>query len=179
MNKLILLSIVIIGLIFSNCTNNESTKWKSQNYNFEVEYSNMWTLYEKSDKENRILFGLIDISNTNEYHIDITTNSEYKELSEKEYFNEMKKYYLTLNKQNRFVKNEIIKLHGETFIGCSFLVNDKKYGAAKLYDIVKRDENLVIGITISFPIDDKTNLQDLEIPIEILELDKRVKINGK
>ena len=151
MNKLILLFLILFGLIFSNCANHEYTKWKSQNYNFEVQYSNKWSLYEKSDKKDRLLFGLIDISNTNEYHIDITTNSEYKKLSEEDYFNEMKKYYISLNKQNRFIKNETIKLHGETFKGCSFLVSNEKYGFAKLYDIVMRYENLVIGITISIP----------------------------
>ena len=179
MNKLIFLFLILFGLVFSNCANHEYTKWKSQNYNFEVEYSNKWALYEKSDKKNRLLFGLMDISDTNQYHIDITTNSEYKKLSEKDYFNEMRKYYISLNKQNRFIKNETIKLHGENFNGYSFLVYDERYGTAKLYDIVKRDEGLVIGITISFPIDDKTSLQDLKIPDEILELDKHVKINGK
>jgi hypothetical protein len=178
MNKQLIAILISLYFIFPNCNKPDSYKWESKNYSFEIEYSNNWTLYEESDKKERLLFGLMDTSDGKQYQIDMTTQSEYKNLSDEEYFNKMKEYYLSLNEKNRFLNEEEIYLHGKIFRGNSFLLYSPKYGTLKLYDVVNRNKDLVIGIMIYFPVDQNKS-QTQKIPHELSELDSHVKINGK
>jgi hypothetical protein len=177
MKKQLIFILIAINFNFFNCNFPASSKWKSQYYNFEIEYSNKWTVYEKSDTKDRLRYGLIDKSDGKQYQIDMTTQSEHKNLSNEEYLNEMKKYYLSLNSKNKFLSEEEIELHGEKFYGNSFLFYNEKYGVQKLYDIVIRNKDFVVGIIMYFPADE-SNYQTQTIPDELFELDKHVKING-
>lgn len=178
MRKQTLLVTIIITCVLLRCNDTCSQKWKSTNFDFEVEYSDSWSLiFPPIDTKERILFGVIDESDGKFYLAEITKMSLYKDLTDEEYFEESKKRYISEHRGNKFLKAEEMEFHNETYHVMSFIINNPKWGLSKMYDFVKRDDNLVIGIVLSFPVD-SLNADSIQIPDEILNLDRNIKING-
>ena len=143
-----------------------------------MEYSDPWSLIiPPQDTEERMMFGVIDESDGKFYFAELTKISKYKDLTDEEYYEESMKRYLAEHKGNKFLKAEEMEYHNESFYVMSFLINNSKWGLTKMYDFVKRDKNLVIGIIISFPVD-TVEVDSKRIPDEFIKLDKNIKING-
>jgi len=140
-----------------------------------VEYSNIWEVIGTFDSNERTLFGLIDNTDGKYYTVEITKLSTKKHLTDEQYHEETKKYYLSLNSKNRILKEEEIQFHGDTYYKHEILFHNNKWGLTKLYDIVKRNEEIVVGITISFPIK-ADEVEIIKMPSELTKLNDSFKI---
>jgi len=166
-------------LILTLCScDSSSQSWKSKYYDLTAEYFDPWTLViPPIDTKERTMFSVMDRSDGTLYMVEMTTESLYKGLTDKEYYEELIKRYLAEAEGNKFLKAEEVEFHGDSFHMTSFLMNNPKFGLMKLYDFVKRENDLVIGVILAFPVN-QGEVESIKIPERLIELDKKIKIRG-
>lgn len=175
------LSILFYLLILSSCigqTTETPQVWKSKYFDFNVEFDTQWSLLPSIDTKEKSLFGVIDKSDGKSYIIKIVDDVSKDLLSDTGYYQLIKSQMLNENKKNLLIKELDTIIHGKKFHHQAFLMDTKKWGLLKQYAYIYRDGIKMISIQFSFPIEEK-NAYEETIPKMLVELDKRIKINGE
>ncbi|MDH4471343.1 MAG: hypothetical protein QE487_01980 [Fluviicola sp.] len=146
--------------------------WQSKYHNLKANYSSEWSLLPGIDKENKVIFGLIDKTDGKSYLVKIAEDVSKEDLPDEDYYLAFKEMVLNENPKNKLLSEQDVDFHGSNYHRLEFLIYTEKWGLLKQYAYVNRPGDFIIGVQLSYPVaEDKSNA---EMPESMIELDKNV-----
>ena len=162
----------------SSCgQSSDSSTWKSSHRLLSFAYKDPWKRLPTLDTEKETLTGVIDYSDGKSYVIKIGHDVSKEKLPDNTYYANVKETMLAPNAANRLLFEGDTVFHSQQSHRLDFLMNTDKWGWMRQVSIIRRDGKEFFSVQISYPIRQEEIYK--EIPDEIIEFDKSVRLNNK
>ncbi len=151
--------------------------WKSNHRDLHFEYQTPWTLVPALDITSQTLVGVIDNKDGKSYIIQFFDDVPKERLSNENYLNGIKQTMLQPNPKNKLILEDSVLFHEQKSYRQIYLMYTEKWGLLKQFNYVIRTGKELITVQILFPTKELGASND--IPSQLVEFDKLVKLNGQ
>lgn len=174
----IIFGTAFVLMLIGCSTNKKGTSWESEHSKVSFNYNDPWTILPTMDTKDKTISGVIDMKDGRTYIIQVDVDIPKTELSDENFYIALKINNINANAKNKFIKEDDLPFHGETFHRQIFYIHNKKWGIQKQLNYGRRTGKKYYSVTMAFPSKENDTV-DLFIPSELIEFDKGVKIEGK
>lgn len=171
--------LIILFIQFACSQPADSIKtWQSKNRDLSFKYSTPWELVPVLDIKKQTMVGVIDQSDGKSYIIQYFDDVPTYRLSTQQYLNGIKKTMLQPNPKNNLLLEDSLVFHNHITYRQVYLMYTEKWGLLKQYQYVIRTGKEMITVQILFPTTESA-AKHQDIPQQLLDFDKSVKLNGQ
>lgn len=169
--------ILFLFIAYSGCYNfQHNGVWKSKYHNISIEYKDpMKILAYKLDMKDKLLIGCFDTKEEQGYIIKIDKDVPLSQLTDEVYYSAIKQTMLNENQENQFIYESDTIFHGQQYHTLVFFMNTKK-GERKVHCNILRQNGYMYSVQILYPCE-KVKILTEKIPVNLIKLDKLIKIN--